>query len=114
MNSQNKMSDINYQPSIFYFKSIKNNFYQIPIYQRSYSWYKDKALLFFEELILDKAPNSLFCGSTITKTIKDEHLEIIDGQQRFITSMIILAAIRDITKDHLNRKDPAYNKIKKN
>ena len=43
--------DLSYQPSTFYFEDIKKQFYQIPIYQRSYSWYKDKALLFFEDLI---------------------------------------------------------------
>ncbi|MDR0846150.1 MAG: DUF262 domain-containing protein [Lactobacillales bacterium] len=61
--------------------------YKIPVYQRPYSWTKKNQ----EDLFKDITDNDYeyFIGSVITKKTKDDKVfEIIDGQQRLITTSI--------------------------
>ena len=109
------------KPDLIEFKDLLggDRFYQVPEYQRSYSWYYPKAVEFFEEMCLGKNKsdyNFSFCGSIIAKHgEKDEkgYYELIDGQQRFITIFIILAVLRDYAKNQQNylKKGEAYNHL---
>jgi len=111
------------KPDLIEFKELLggDRFYQVPEYQRSYSWYYPKAVEFFEEMCLGKNKsdyNFSFCGSIIAKHgEKDEkgYYELIDGQQRFITIFIILAVLRDYAKNQQNylKKSEAYNHLVK-
>jgi len=74
--------------------------YLIPRFQRSYSWNTDNAEDFYDDMRQEQ--EDFFAGSIVLnnqRMSKEELIEIIDGQQRMITSTILLAAIRDSFKD---------------
>jgi len=73
----------------------KNKF-RIPRFQRQYTWEEKQIAEFWETINSDK---SVFIG-TIIFNVKELNtnniIEIIDGQQRYLTIQILGAAIRDI------------------
>jgi hypothetical protein len=71
---------------------------KVPIYQRSYAWEEKHVLDFFNDLHGAIAHNSpeYFLGSiVVTQKEGDPHVEVVDGQQRIATTMMVLAALRD-------------------
>ncbi len=73
--------------------------YEIPRFQRSYSWNKDNAEDFYKDMKDDDY--EFFVGSIVLNTQRgDGVIEIIDGQQRMITSTILFAAIRDVFEEN--------------
>ena len=74
----------------------------VPLFQRTYSWEKDDWKTFWSDLkntIEDKESNHFF-GSFVTLPIPSPATEIsryviIDGQQRLVTTSILLGALRD-------------------
>lgn len=76
----------------------------LPPFQRTYSWEKAQVNQFWDDLILfqgefSKAPQtaSYFLGPIVV--IKQEdHIELLDGQQRLATATIALAAMRDTSR----------------
>lgn len=99
-----------------------DNVYQVPLFQRDYSWKEDN----WDDLWLD-INNSIDSGSrhymgSIVLIKKDKKtLEIIDGQQRITTlSLLALSCIRFLNeligadidkKDNLERKDILMRKF---
>lgn len=76
-----------------------DSFYQIPAYQRPYKWGDDQVEQLWDDL-WDSYSNSepnYFLGSLITATPSEQskYLDIVDGQQRITTLMILFAVIRD-------------------
>ena len=73
-----------------------NHFFYIPGYQRPFSWKADN----FEDLIgdLKEAPRGkeYFLGTVVLHEISDQRLDIVDGQQRITSLVILLACIRDL------------------
>lgn len=72
-----------------------NDIFQMPRYQRPYSWDQSKA----EDLWADVFENrdTIFLGSFIFNTgTGDNRIEVIDGQQRLLTIIILCAALRDL------------------
>ena len=69
----------------------------IPSYQRPYVWNEDRTEEFFNDLINNGETNLPFLGSFIFQNHKDGH-DIVDGQQRFVTTAILIAVLRDIAK----------------
>ena len=70
--------------------------YLIPRFQRAYSWNTDNAEDFYNDMKEER--EEFFAGSIVLNNQRlsnDNIVEIIDGQQRMITSTILLAAIRD-------------------
>jgi uncharacterized protein with ParB-like and HNH nuclease domain len=70
--------------------------YQIPRYQRPYSWTSDEVSDLWNDL---KEEESVFLGSFVfnyEKVEKEGFVEVIDGQQRLITFTILIAVLRDI------------------
>ncbi len=80
---------------------LKKSIYEIPWYQRDYSWESDN----FEQLIsdLDASSNENrqhFFGMIMSMESNDERkVRIIDGQQRITTTIVFLKAIRDALED---------------
>lgn len=73
--------------------------YKIPRYQRPYSWTTDEVSDLWNDL---KEEDSTFLGSFVFNYEKyndDKFVEVIDGQQRLITLMILLAVLRDLYKE---------------
>jgi len=87
-------------------------FYQIPDYQRPYSWDKDNIAELIEDLVdsyMDNNPEDYFCGSLVLVENKyDNRLDVIDGQQRLTTFTIMACVFRDLYLDTLSMKAKDY------
>ena len=70
----------------------------IPDYQRPYSWKEKMVSDYFEDITLamEREQNEYFLGSLIFVTNPTGEYEILDGQQRLTTSVILLALLRDL------------------
>lgn len=68
--------------------------FQIPRFQRPYSWGKSEVENFWNDIIND-ATDSYFIGSMVVYQTKKPYFGIVDGQQRLTTITIVLSVIRD-------------------
>ncbi len=98
-----------FTPSSLTVKQLFNNsdsLYQIPRYQRPYKWGDEQIDKLWDDLTeaYENQTESYFLGSVITAAPKDasSYLDIVDGQQRITTLMILFAVVRDLYKN-LNR-----------
>lgn len=90
--------------------------YVIPEYQRGYDWKGDTQV---RDLFVDVTgclessfTDNLFLGSMIFDVSKEKTesvLEVIDGQQRLTTVLILLMAARDYARDTLHKEDVAQS-----
>lgn len=94
------MEDI-FKPSSLTIKQLFGNtdaLYQIPRYQRPYKWVNEQLEKLWDDLI-DAQTNepNYFLGSIITAKAEDSatYLDIVDGQQRTTTLLILFCVIRD-------------------
>ncbi|WDZ93590.1 DUF262 domain-containing protein [Nocardiopsis sp. HUAS JQ3] len=72
--------------------------YEVPNFQRPYSWSEDQLVEYWDDVILAKG--DFFFGSTVTwvsekRELFNDTYSIIDGQQRLTTSAILLSVVRD-------------------
>ncbi len=95
------MEDI-FKPSSLTIKQLFGNtdsLYQIPRYQRPYSWDDDQLEKLWDDLLeaQENDPN-YFLGSVITAKPEEStsYLDIVDGQQRLTTLTILLCVYRDL------------------
>jgi len=72
--------------------------FKIPIYQRPFSWNEEN----FQELVddikdaMDSGEEIYFLGTVLLKRLEDEvTYEIVDGQQRLTSLVVLLAVFRD-------------------
>lgn len=75
-------------------KVFETGYYQVPRFQRPYSWEKDHIDEFWNDAIID-SESDYFIGSIVVYKKSDEIFGIVDGQQRLTTITMILCAIRD-------------------
>ncbi|MFB9119657.1 DUF262 domain-containing protein [Bergeyella porcorum] len=79
------------------------NVYEIPNYQRPYSWNQDNVSELISDTLdaFESQVKEYFIGSIITidKTKEDKIFEVVDGQQRLTTLTIIFAGLRNLIKD---------------
>src|SRR5690554_5897585 len=95
------MEDI-FKPSSLSIKQLFGNtdaLYQIPRYQRAYSWGDNELDKLWDDIIeaQQNDPN-YFLGSIITAKPEENssYLDIVDGQQRLTTLIIMLCVYRDL------------------
>lgn len=77
----------------------KDALYQIPRYQRPYSWGEDELSKLWDDLReAQLAEPNYFLGSIITAKPEEanNYLDIVDGQQRLTTLLILLCVCRDL------------------
>jgi uncharacterized protein with ParB-like and HNH nuclease domain len=74
-----------------------DSYYQIPDYQRPYSWKTEQIEELWEDVFLamESKQESYFLGAIILAS-KDGYFEVIDGQQRITTITVLLCVIRDL------------------
>lgn len=82
--------------------------YRIPQYQRPYKWINEQVEQLWDD-IWDAYENNVdnyFLGSIITAKTSDEsgYIDVVDGQQRMTTLMILFCVLRDNYKD-INSND---------
>lgn len=76
--------------------------YEIPPYQRPYSWGKDNVQELLDDLweAYSENDSEYFIGSLITiEQDRDRRYDVVDGQQRLTTLNIIFASLRDQITD---------------
>lgn len=109
-------------------KTIKSLFQEtsydflIPDYQRPYAWTETECLTLWDDLksfcfpeddalLFNANTDSYFLGPIVTFKNSDNKLEVIDGQQRLTTIMLLLRAFYE---KYGKMKDTASQKIKEN
>lgn len=72
---------------------------RVPFYQRAYAWKKAEVKELYDDFrkAIDEGRDYYFLGSVVgcQSESKSNDVEIVDGQQRLATSLILLAAMRD-------------------
>ncbi len=88
------------------------NFFQIPDYQRPYSWDKENISDLIDDIITAFLRNDgehYFCGSLVlVNNESDNRYDIIDGQQRITTFTIIACVFRELYGSVLGKKPLKY------
>lgn len=88
------------------FEFLSGNEFLIPIYQRPYEWGLGECEALWEDIIQfyeaqsggERGTESYFLGSIVAYRNEKNELEIIDGQQRTTTLMLLLKALYDVNK----------------
>lgn len=77
-------------------KLLKNYRFEVPKYQRYYSW-REESNIYLEDVLgaIEKG-EEYFIGPMILSSDDRNEYKVIDGQQRLITTAIIISVIRDI------------------
>ncbi|MGL2699366.1 DUF262 domain-containing protein [Helicobacter pylori] len=92
---------------------IEKGVFEIPSYQRGYAWQKEQLEDFWNDLEhVSKLGDKFHYMHSLTlrgleNELEDSAFEIIDGQQRLATSLILLGLLAKITQN----KDPKYSLI---
>ncbi len=75
-----------------------NSYYQIPDYQRPYSWGTKQVEELWDDVYsaMETGEQTYFLGATILTETGEGHYEVIDGQQRLTTLMILFCVLRDL------------------
>jgi len=83
--------------------------FNIPIYQRPFSWTKDHFEQLMEDITdaMENGDEYYFIGSIILKKQKEKEYDIIDGQQRLSSVAILLAVARDLVDNQGLKKELA-------
>lgn len=82
----------------------KNRQFEIPAYQRSYSWGKTQIEQFIDDL--RNASSQYYLGHFLFESSSDNTLLIIDGQQRLTTCVIFFSSLRN---ELISRKQNGEN-----
>ena len=85
------------------FDSASKRVYEIPKYQREYTWQKPQWEVLFDDLMENDEGyylGSFICVNHTGDAYKPDRLEVIDGQQRLVTLSLLLAAFFFVLKRH--------------
>jgi uncharacterized protein with ParB-like and HNH nuclease domain len=88
------------------------NYFQIPDYQRPYSWSDEEIEQLWEDITLafDSGDLYYFLGPVILAQTEGELLEVVDGQQRLTTLTILFCVIRDFYLEEISKKNSGLAK----
>jgi hypothetical protein len=73
---------------------FSNSLFEVPIYQREYSWTRDEVKDFWDDLRNDRHEESYFLGLVIL-TESHGRYQVVDGQQRILTLTLLVIALRN-------------------
>lgn len=117
------MSKLNVdQKSVMQLFEDKKADFLIPDYQRPYAWQENECQTLWDDVFsfafpdddctkFDSDNNEYFLGAIVTYKNEVGKMEVIDGQQRLTTLMLLLRAFYDYFK---NMQDENSKKIKQN
>ncbi|MGL2578916.1 DUF262 domain-containing protein [Helicobacter pylori] len=88
-------------------------YYQIPIYQRPYQWTEENCEKLLDDLFFnyeDDRESDYFCGSLVLILISEDPkkaktYDIVDGQQRLSTFILLAKVLADLYNDCLDPKN---------
>ena len=94
------------------FNQDKSLIYFVPKYQREYIWSKKNWELLFDDIITNDEEHflgSIICINTKVDSLKEDKLELIDGQQRMTTLSLLMLALythmKSIPNDNLDENE---------
>jgi len=84
-------------PTVGLGQFIKEVRFQVPSHQRDYSWKEEYVRQFIDDLrgAMDDGETLYFCGLMVFTKSDAPALNVLDGQQRLATTLMILSAIRN-------------------
>ncbi len=84
-------------------------YYQIPIYQRPYQWTEENCEKLLDDLFFnyeDDRESDYFCGSLVLITISEDSkaktYDVVDGQQRLSTFILLAKVLATLYDKDLN------------
>ncbi len=86
-------------------------FYQVPDYQRPYVWDKEHLGALIDDLVgsyTDNKEDEYFCGSIVIAENKNGRWDVVDGQQRLTSFIILACTILRLYKHRLGQKSKAF------
>ncbi len=87
-------------------------FYQVPDYQRPYVWDKDHLGALIDDLVgsyTNNREDEYFCSSiVIAENPKDKRWDVVDGQQRLTSFIILACTILKLYKHRLGQKSKDF------
>ncbi len=90
-------------------------YYQIPIYQRPYQWTEENCEKLLDDLFFnyeDDRESDYFCGSlvliAISKDSKAKTYDIVDGQQRLSTFILLAKVLATLYSERLTEESKDY------
>ncbi|WP_033776614.1 DUF262 domain-containing protein [Helicobacter pylori] len=90
-------------------------YYQIPIYQRPYQWTKENCEKLLDDLFFnyeDDKESDYFCGSLVLITISEDSkaktYDIVDGQQRLSTFILLAKVLLALYSERLTEESKDY------
>jgi uncharacterized protein with ParB-like and HNH nuclease domain len=89
---------------------FENKYFIIPSYQRGYAWDNKQLKDFWEDLDETKLNQIHYTGSITLKPLDNKKFEIIDGQQRITTTIILLQCIINVLSKN-NSNDEFKNQL---
>ncbi|WP_338869425.1 DUF262 domain-containing HNH endonuclease family protein [Spirosoma sp. SC4-14] len=86
--------------------------YQVPVYQRNYSWKEDNWEDLWNDIVSLSEPESVhYMGSIVLQNQGEKKYTIIDGQQRLVTLSIIVFAVIKLIQELADKHiDEAANR----
>ena len=101
----NTMEDI-FKPSSLSIRELfcnADSLYRIPEYQRPYKWQDEQVTQLWDDIdeAYENGDSNYFLGSIVTAKDdpKSGYFDVVDGQQRLTTLMILFCVIRDVFPD---------------
>ncbi len=93
----------------------KGLYHQIPIYQRPYQWTEENCEKLLDDLFFnyeDDRESDYFCGSLVLvksdPNSKTETYDIVDGQQRLSTFILLAKVLADLYSERLTEESKDY------
>ena len=88
-----------------------DSYYQIPDYQRPYSWTAEQIEQLWDDVLsaMESNEESYFLGPMILIKTNEGYFEVVDGQQRLTTLTILFCVLRDL---HFKDDKRILNSIK--
>ena len=101
------MNGTSIQSTCLSINELFNNFYKVPTYQREYVWKEVQIEQFLHDVYVplensdfdSKKADEYFIGSMVVCPTESKVFEVIDGQQRLTTIVLLLSAIRNYFKN---------------
>lgn len=77
---------------------LNSGFYQIPRFQRPYSWERENIEDFWTDVFVNSGPDYFIGSMVVYKPENSDIAFVVDGQQRLTTITMLLAALRNAFK----------------
>ena len=74
-------------------------FFRVPNYQRPFSWGTDQFDDLIDDIVAANKDQEYFLGTIVLHMTKKGEYDVVDGQQRLTSLMILFACLRDLVED---------------